>query len=255
MFVKPVTAGGWSDFVTFTNFETAKLTASDAEGGDYFGDSVAISGDTALIAATGNDDGGTDSGSAYVFTYDGSVWSQQKKLTAVINQADRYFGGSVAIDGDTALIGAYGDSVNGTNSGAAFVFRRSGATWNQLAKLTASDGAASDFFGSRAVALSGDTALVGAYGDDDSGTASGSAYIFVKPVSGWATATETAKLTASDGAASDEFGLSVSVSLDTALVGAPNDDSAAGSTYVFISQLVAGQLVLKQPSSPPHQRG
>ncbi len=123
--------------------------------------------------------------------------------------------------------------------GAAYVFVKPYGSWvdaNEDAKLTASDGEASDYFGF-SVALSGDTALVGAYGDDDSGTASGSAYIFVKPTYNWATGTETAKLKASDTVIHDQFGLSVALFNDTALIGAVGDDDGgtnSGSAYLFV---------------------
>ena len=106
----------------------------------------------------------TDQGSAYVFTRSGTTWTQQAKLTASDGAADDYFGYSVALSGDTALVGAYWDDVGANyDQGSAYVFTRSGTTWTQQAKLTASDGAAGDHFG-HSVALSGDTALVGATG-------------------------------------------------------------------------------------------
>ena len=146
---------------------------------------------------TRDDDNGVDSGSAYVFRYDGSDWVEEAKLTASDGAADDYFGGSVAISGDTAVVGAVCDDDNGRNSGSAYVFRYDGSDWAEEAKLTASDGAAYDYFGC-SVAVSGDTAVVGASDDDDNGLDSGSAYVFRYDGSDW---TEEAKLTASDGAA------------------------------------------------------
>jgi hypothetical protein len=226
----------------FPEVELQKLTASDGATDDRFGISVSLSsdGNTALIGAYYDDDKGSSSGSAYVFTRDGSTWTQQAKLVASDGAGGDYFGWSVSLssDGNTALIGAYGDDdpVRGTDSGSAYVFTRNGSSWTEQAKLTASDGAADDRFGS-SVALSsdGNTALIGAYGDDDKGNASGSAYVFTRSGTTW---TEQAKLTASDGAASDMFGWSVSLSSDgsTALIGALNDDdkgSSSGSAYVF----------------------
>ena len=147
------------------------------------------------------------------------------------------FGYAVAVDGDIAVIGAYQDDGNGADSGAAYVFTRVEGVWTQAAKLTASDGAAYDNFGI-SVAVDGDTVVVGAPGDDGAGADSGSVYVFVKPTGGWATSTETAKLTASDGAALDYFGYSVAVDGDTVLVGAYQDDDGddsedSGSAYVF----------------------
>ena len=217
----------------FVAIEEQKLTASDATTYDRFGASVAFSGDTALIGAIYDDDGGYDSGSAYVFVRTGTTWSQQQKLTASDAEALDNFGGSVALSGDTALIGAFGDDDGGSESGSAYVFVRIGTTWSQHQKLTASDAAASDRFGD-SVALSGDTVLIGATYDEDGGSASGSAYVFVRAGTTWS---QQQKLTASDAAASDRFGDSVALSGDTALIGAPWDDdggSASGSAYVFV---------------------
>ena len=126
-----------------------------------------------------------------------STISPIAKLTASDGAVYDAFGISVAISGDTAIVGAQGDDDNGTDSGSAYIFIKNAGVWSQAAKLTASDGAVDDFFG-YSVAISGDTAIVGAWLDDDNATDSGSAYVFVKPVSGWADMTQTAKLTASD---------------------------------------------------------
>ena len=213
--------------------EVDKLLASDGETDDRFGYSVAVSGDTAVVGAHRDDDNGTDSGSAYVFVRSGSSWTEQAKLTASDGAADDRFGTSVAISGDTAVVGALrGDGIV-ADSGSAYVFVRSGSTWTEQAKLTASDGAADDYFGG-SVSVSGDTAVVGAYRDGDSGDRSGSAYVFVRSGSTWSA---QAKLTAFDGAADDWFGCSVSVSGDTAVVGARFGDGSvvsSGSAYVFV---------------------
>jgi hypothetical protein len=216
--------------------QQAKLTASDAATDDYFGLSVAISGDTAVIGAPWNDhEGGTDAGAAYVFTRSHGFWFQQAKLTASDAADFDIFGYSVAVSGDTAVIGAYGDDHAGGNSaGSAYVFVRSGETWIQQAKLTAADAAPYDEFGV-CVAVSGDTAVVGAWLDDGAAIDTGSAYVFVRTDEVW---TQQAKLTASDAEACDQFGSSVAVSSDTALVGAIYDDHGgltdAGSAYVFV---------------------
>ncbi len=201
-----------------------------------FGWSVALSGDTALLGARGDDQA---AGSAYVFVRSGSVWSQQQKLTANDAAASDAFGASVAVSGDAALVGAPFDSyVGGINAGSAYVFVRSGSTWSQQQKLTASDAANSTWASEHAfggsVALSGDTAVVGAV-KDAGGTGAGSAYVFVRSGSTWS---QQQKLTASDAAPNDAFGRSVAVSGDTTVVGAPSDDHAggtdAGSAYVFV---------------------
>jgi uncharacterized repeat protein (TIGR01451 family) len=208
-------------------FLETKRLALDGGAGDYFGGSVAISGDTAIVGAYGDN---SNQGSAYIFVHSGGVWSQRAKLTASDGAAFDYFGYSVAISGDTAIVGAYGDN---SNQGSAYIFVKPGGGWatgNQTAKLTASDGVGGDVFG-WSVAISGDTAIVGAYNDDSS---RGSAYVFVKPGGGWVTGNQTAKLTASDGVVPDQFGYSVTLSGDTAVVGARSDNSNQGSAYVFV---------------------
>lgn len=138
-------------------------------------------------------------------------------------------GASVSISGDIALVAATFDGDNGADSGSAYVFRDNGSAWIEEAKLLPSDGASGDQFG-RAVSVSGDIALVGAPNDDDNGSVSGSAYVFRYEGSAWI---EEAKLLPSDGALGDQFGYSVSISGDTALVGARYDDDTSGSAYAF----------------------
>jgi hypothetical protein len=211
--------------------QQGKLTASDAALGDQFGFRVSISGDYAIIGASGNDDNGTDSGSAYVFARTGSTWIQQSKLTASDAASLDRFGNSVAISGDYAIVGAEFNDDNGSSSGSAYVFMRIGTTWTEQAKLTASDAAGGDTFGR--VAIDGDTAIVGAYRSDDNGSESGSAYVYTRTGSIW---TEQAKLTASDAAGGDRFGISVAIDGDNVIVGAYfNDDDGtdSGSAYVF----------------------
>ncbi|MBI4703474.1 MAG: FG-GAP repeat protein [Deltaproteobacteria bacterium] len=209
-----------------------KLLASDGAAEDWFGYSVSLSGDTALVGAHQEDDNGNDSGSAYVFVRSGASWTEQAKLLASDGAADDWFGYSVSLSGDTALVGAYGDDDKDKERGSAYVFIRNGASWTEQAKLVASDGHDGDQLGI-SVSLSGDTALVGAYHDNDNGKDSGSVYVFIRNGASW---TEQAKLVASDGASGDEFGFSVSFSGDTALVGAyyDNDNGKdSGSAYVF----------------------
>ena len=212
--------------------QQAKILPADAEAEDRFGGSVSLDGDTAVISAWFDNDNGNGSGSAYVFTRTGTTWTQQAKLLASDGQEGDDFG-DVSLCGDTALIGAALDDDNGVDSGSAYVFVRTGTTWTQQAKLLPSDGAPGDQFSRWAVSLDGDTALIGALGDDDNGGDSGSAYVFTRTGTTW---TEQAKLLASDGAANDYFGNSISISGDTALIGAQGDDdkgSNAGSAYVY----------------------
>ncbi len=209
-----------------------KLTADDAAAGDYFGRSVSISGDTAIVGAYGDDDGESDSGSAYVFQFDGGQWVQEQKLTAYDAANMDYFGFSVSVSGDAAIVGAHRDDDDGLDSGSAYVFQFDGSQWIQLQKLTAGDAASEDGFG-YSVSISGDAAIVGAYHDSDTESYSGSAYVFRFDGSQW---TQQQKLTAADAARSDFFGESVSIGGDTAIVGASGDDDggeASGSAYVF----------------------
>jgi hypothetical protein len=193
--------------------------------------SVSVSGDTALVGAWRDDVGVNNSGSAYVFTRSGGVWTQRAKLLGSDPALDGWFGDTVSVSGDTALVGAWHDSA-GNSSGLAYVFTRSAGVWTQQQKLTASDAAAGDYFGT-AISLSGDTAAIGAYRDDGVGIDSGSAYVFTRSGGVW---TQQQKLTASDAAGADYFGYSIWVSGDTAVLGARADDdggNGSGSAYVF----------------------
>ncbi|CAH0379937.1 unnamed protein product [Pelagomonas calceolata] len=220
-----------------TYVEVAKLTADDAAAIDQFGISVAIAGDTIVVGVDGDDDGGSASGSAYVFrTTDGATYVEVAKLTADDAASIDQFGGSVAIDGNTIVVGA--DQYYSSGSGSAYVFLTTddGTTYVEVAKLTASDAASNDYFG-RSVAIDGNTIVVGADGDDDAGSKSGSAYVFRTSDSG-ASYDQVAKLTAADAAASDQFGGSVAIAGGTIVVGAYGDDDAgtysnSGSVYVF----------------------
>jgi len=216
--------------------QTTKLVGSDGANGDNFGFSLSIDGNTAAVGAWGDDLGENDAqGSVFVFVRSGTVWTQQQKLIASDGAEGDRFGASVAIDGNTIVVGA-GDCEIGANlnQGAAYVFVRSGTVWTQQQKLTASDGAPIDFFGAN-VAISGETIIVGAIEADVGATGdSGAAYVFVRSGTVW---TQQQKLTASDGANGDNFG-AVAISGNTALVSAKNDDVGGnlnqGSAYVFV---------------------
>jgi len=220
--------------------QQAKLAAADAALFMLFGTAVAVDGDTAVIGASNDPHGvGTQAGSAYVFVRSGTVWSQQAKLVAPDAEANALFGRSVAVEGDTLVVGAEGDSDSGAGSGSVYVFVRSGTSWTQQAKLLASDGAASDRFG-RSVALSGETALVGAYGDDDAGIVAGAAYVLVRSGTTWS---QQAKLVASDAAGDGWFGWAVALSGEMAVIGARGDNALgqndAGAAYVFVRGLTS----------------
>ncbi len=202
-----------------------KLLASDGTTQDEFGGSLGVSGDRVVVGAIRDDDNGNASGSVYVLERDGSQWVETKLLASDGRNGD-HFGSSVAVSGDRVVVGADGDADHGNFTGSAYVFDWDGLQWVET-KLVASDGAAGDLFGN-SVAVMGDLVVVGAFDDDDNGSSSGSAYVFEWDGAKWA---ET-KLVASDGAASDEFGLSVAVSGSRLVVGAPFDDPPSGSAYV-----------------------
>jgi alpha-tubulin suppressor-like RCC1 family protein len=241
---------------------------------DFFGISVAVEGDTVVVGAHQEDssttginstpnEGATNAGAAYVFVRSGGTWSQQAYLKASQVTAEDNFGISVAVDGDTVVVGAYLEDSSGrgppnedaVNAGAAYVFVRSGSVWSQQAYLKASDIQATDRFGI-SVAVSGNTVVVGALAEDSSTTGinstpdesavnAGAAYVFVRNGSVWSL---QAYLKASQVTAGDEFGTSVAVDGDTVVVGAPREGSsttginstpnenasAAGAAYVFV---------------------
>lgn len=226
VFTKPVT--GW-----INTTQTAKLLASDGAAGDSFGHFVSISDDDIVIGAMWDDDNGSYSGSAYVFTKPVTGWTditQTAKLLPSDGAGWNYFGNFVGISGDNIIVGS------GNNS--AYVFTKPVTGWantSQTAILTASDGANNDWF-ANSVSISGNNIILGAERDDDNGTDCGSAYVFIKPVTGWANTTQTEKLIASDGTAGDYFGHSVSISGDNIVIGAYNDDDSgtnSGSAYLF----------------------
>lgn len=160
-------------FDVATGAQRAKLMPNDAGDFDWFGWSVDISGNTAIVGAPRDDDNGSDSGSAYLFNV--TTGAQLAKLTPSDGFEGDDFGRSVAISGNLAIVGAAGGGDNGVRSGAAYLFDVT--TGTQLAKLIAVDGAALDFFG-KSVSIDGNRALVGTWLDDDKGMDSGSAYLF-----------------------------------------------------------------------------
>ena len=203
--------------------QLAKITASDGAAGDQFGESVAVGCGRIVVGARYDSDNGTNSGSAYIFDLDGN---QLAKITASDAAAYDWFGLSVAVGCGRIVVGARQDDDNGFSSGSAYIYDLDGT---QLAKITASDGAANDQFGT-SVAIGSGRIVVGAYGDDDNGSESGSTYIF--DLDG----TQLTKITASDGAASDQFGWSVAVDSGRIVVGTPDDadnGSSSGSAYIY----------------------
>jgi hypothetical protein len=239
--------------------------------GDFFGTSVAISGDTVIIGAFGQDyDAGganlvTNAGAAYVFTRSLGVWSQEQKLVGTGTNgrvASDLFGTSVAISGDTVIMGAYGQDYDAgagaanfiTNAGAAYVFTRSLGVWSQEQKLvgTGTNGrVANDYFGN-SVAISGDTVVIGAYTQSyDAGGANlvssaGAAYVFTRSLGVWSPEQKLVGTGTNGRVANDYFGIRVAISGNTIIIGAygqaydasgANPISNAGAAYVFTRSL------------------
>ncbi|HEU4433080.1 MAG TPA: FG-GAP repeat protein [Pyrinomonadaceae bacterium] len=209
--------------------EEQKLTASDGVVGDHFGWSIAISGSTIVVGTAILN--AFAEGSAYVFNREGRSWVETQKLTASDGAGGNIFGWSVAINGSTIVVGAWGGTVGANlNQGAAYLFTRQGRSWVENQKLIASDGAAFDEFG-WSVAISGSTIVVSAELEAIGGnTAQGFAYVFNRTQGSWV---EEQKLTASDGAPGDRFGWSISASGSTAVLGAPGNNFVQGSAYIF----------------------
>ena len=226
-------------FNATTGQELFKLAASDAAAGDHFGASAALSGNLALVGADW-------ANSAYLF--DTTTGQQLAKLTSGAGGA---FGISVALYGNLALVGARNDDGQVSSSGSAYLFDVSTPLAPVLLhKLTASDGAISDAFGT-SVSLSGNLALVGSFADDDDGSISGSAYLFDAT-----TGNQLAKFSPDDAAADQWFGYSVSLSGNQAIVGAHSDDemgSSSGAAYLFdvsdpLSPVQVEKLVATDPA-------
>ncbi|ULA62830.1 MAG: hypothetical protein LZF86_70031 [Nitrospira sp.] len=260
--------------------QQAYLKASNTGAGDGFGYAVALDGDTLVVGAPEEDSSATrvggdensnnamESGAVYVFIRHGGVWSQQAYLKASNTGAQDNFGRSVTLSGDTLVVGAPhedsnaigvgGDARNNraTDSGAAYVFTRSGGIWSQEAYLKASNTKADDRFG-HSLALSGDTLAVGAYLEasaatgingnqaDNNAAGSGAVYVFTRSLGVWS---QQAYVKASNTRATDRFGWSIALNGDTLAVGATQEDSSAigvggnqadtgaedsGATYVF----------------------
>ena len=218
--------------------QVQQLNAIDSPDGANFGFSIALAGDTAVIGAdrtTLTDDGFRHQGAAYIFEKgDDGLWTQAQKLTASDFGAEAQFGNAVALSGDTALIGAYNSTINdNAYQGAAYVFTRSGTTWTETQKLVADDGAGGDDFGN-AVALDGNRALVAAFYGSGAAAQTGTVYEFEISAGVW---TQTGKLNADDGAFFDTFGYAIALAGDVALVTAPyaqvGDNFGQGAVYVF----------------------
>lgn len=203
--------------------EQDKLIASDEVSGEQFGWSVGISGDYAIIGAQFDDDNGNNSGSAYIFYRNGTEWIEQEKFLGSVS--NYRFGYSAGIYGDYAIVGTFGAE-------AAYIYIRNGSTWTEQQSLTASDGEAGDYFGI-GVDIFSDYAVVGANRDSDNGTASGSAYIFLRTDTTW---NEQGKLIPGDGQDDDRFGSHVDIfnNYVTAYAwGVDDNGEESGAFYIF----------------------
>ncbi|MCH2161081.1 MAG: hypothetical protein MK085_04325 [Phycisphaerales bacterium] len=215
--------------------ETQKLTASDGEEADYFGISVAISGNYIVVGASMDDGDEIDSGSAYVFERDADdKWLEAQKLTASDDQGDAWFAERVSISGNHVLIGSPFSDGNSAFSGGAYVFERDDdGNWSEAQKLVASNGSSLDYFG-LGVSISSDRAVVGATDESSNAELAGRAYVFERDGDGnWP---EVAQLAPSDFEEDQIFGYTVSISGDWAVIGAPGEGIAnqePGSAYLF----------------------
>jgi len=234
-----------------------QIAELDSEIGELarFGESVAIDGNTGIVGAPGVAINGIASGAAYIVREIDGQWQTVAELLPDDGEAQDRFGNSVAISGNTVIIGAPQNSEAGFQSGAAYVFREVGGVWEQRAKLLADDAnGAEEQFGWR-VALDGDMAAITSNADDDNGPRSGSAYIFERIRRQWE---QIDKVLADDGQAFDFFGSSVSIVGGTALVGAgPADDDIggtnSGAAYVFRDNGGDWQQVAKLQHEEPEQ--
>ena len=212
--------------------QEAKLAAPDAAHADLLGISVGISGNVAVAGAHGDDDNAQSAGAAYVFTYDGSEWSDPIKLLASDGAEDDLFGFSVAIDGDVIIVGAPFKNGIDSWSGATYIFRFNPKTqiWDEEAKLVPSDTALLDIFG-HSVSIYGDDVLIGS--TEFASKRPGKAYIFHYDGKKWI---ETAKFTDQDGGINDLFGHKVDLADGVAIIGAPEHDAAgedSGAAYIY----------------------
>jgi hypothetical protein len=211
--------------------ETQIIAPADGATSDWFGRSVSLEGNTLAVGAPQDDDAGAESGSVYIFTYNGSAWTQQAKLTASDGSSGDNFGQSVALSGDSVIVGAPFNDDAGSSSGSAYVFTRSGTVWTEQAKLTASDSSPSDSFG-YGVAIDQDVALVGAYRVNLGGFGgdAGAAYTFRRNANAWI---ETQKLTPAGLAAGDDCGWSVAIQGNHLLLSARGHLANQGSAFHF----------------------
>ena len=213
-----------------------KLSAFDADNGDDYGISVAVSGDTIIVGANRDDlPGMSRAGSAYVYRFVAGSWQHEAHLTAQDAAADDRFGSSVAIDGDTLVVGATHDDDGLSNAGAGYVFTRSGTVWTQQDKLTADMPTGTNPHVGRSASIDGDVVVLGAWQAAPAGQFTvGAAYVFRRDGDTWP---QEQKLTASDAADFSQYGQAVSISDPVIAVGAPREHaegpSDSGAAYFY----------------------
>ncbi len=218
-------AGAGAAYVFFRNgtswIQQAYLKSALPAANDQFGYAVAIHNNTAIIGAVFQGDGAAVSGAAGVFVRSGSTWSQQALLKAPTPVSGDYFGAAVAVWGDRVVVGAQAEDTNGTDSGAAYVFKRTGTSWNREATLKPSDTDADDNFG-YAVAIQGEAIIVAA--SNENTVAEGAAYLFYLQSTNWV---EEKVLRGRKTEPLDRFGSSIGFSEDIAIIGARYEESNA----------------------------
>jgi hypothetical protein len=220
---------GWTDMT-----ETQKIEASDAQADDAFGYSVGIDGDYIVIGDLYQDNGGSltdNKGAAYVFHNSAGIWTEEAKLIASDVDIEDYFGCDVSISNSTIIVGSKGDDDVANYSGSAYIFTNETGTWEEKAKLTASDPTTSDGLGFT-VDVYGDYAIASAYWKNVSGVGSGAAYVYKKPTSGWANMTQTARLTPSNGVAYDYFSRNIAIT-DQYAVASTHYEHDGGQVYFY----------------------
>jgi Concanavalin A-like lectin/glucanases superfamily/FG-GAP repeat len=232
--VAAIHGAGIAGKCSFVPVEQAKFVTTGASANSRLGQSVGVSGATVVAGAPYSSLATQFAGAAYVYTTSNGIsWSQQATLTASDPAVVDFVGWAVDIDGDTIVLGSYGNNGGGADSGAAYVFTRTGTAWTQQAKLLASDASPADGFG-YTVSIDGDTIVVGAPLEDDPVGDGGAAYVFTRSGTTWS---QEAKLVASDADALDNFGASIAINTDSIVVGSPGDNEGAdlnrGAAYVY----------------------
>ncbi len=231
--IAAIHGAGFSGKCTFVPVEQSKLMGSGTIANDRFGSSLGVDGSTSITGAPFSSVRTQFAGAAFVHVLQGTTWVEQATLTASDAALVDFFGSSVDVDGDTAVVGAYASNTGGTDAGAAYVFTRTGTTWTQQAKLVASDPTPNAQFG-YSVAIDGDTIVVGSPFAEQTGQLdAGAAYVFTRTGTTWA---EQARLATSVPAAGDLLGVSVAIELDTIVAGAPAANGAgvdSGAAHVF----------------------